>query len=136
MTPKPDAPITSEHRKLVALITTEPADPAAQLLANALRDERVAVASGKTSMCLRIDHMHRPELGCWDYLPIETRRKEVDTAAHELALERARAEGRLVEFDYMKEERPLDPIYWDMHHRRDLVERVERASIAAKEKEQ
>lgn len=33
------------------------------------------------SVCLRIDHMHRKELGCWEYRPISERRKEADSSS-------------------------------------------------------
>lgn len=32
--------------------------------------------------------------------------------------------GRLKEFRVIKKERPIDPIYWDMHHEKELVEAV------------
>ena len=32
-----------------------------------------------------------------------------------------RREARLEEFDYILKERPIDPIYWDMHHRKGLL---------------
>ena len=30
------------------------------------------------------------------------------------------ARARLAEFDLIKKERPIDPMYWDMHHRKAL----------------
>lgn len=33
---------------------------------------------------------------------------------------RIKAEARLEEFDLIVKERPLDPLYWDMHHIREL----------------
>ena len=46
------------------------------------------------------------------------REAEGDALAAEA--ERNYAQGRMDEFLYMKSERPIDPIYWDMHHERAL----------------
>jgi len=43
-------------------------------------------------------------------------------------------EGRLFEFDRIKNEQPADPCYWDMHERRGIVESIEHAKAqSAKE---
>jgi hypothetical protein len=48
---------------------------------------------------------------------LEARCRELTEA---LRLEHAR--GRLFQFERMKNERPIDPIYWDMHEERELRE--------------
>lgn len=41
------------------------------------------------SVCLRRDHTHRPEFGCWEYKPLSERCKEADSAVVEQRKEAA-----------------------------------------------
>lgn len=72
--------------------------------------------------------------GNWAYttsdrqlMPLSTlERRAREQCAYELEiwlavhLPRIKAEARLEEFDLIKQERPVNPMYWDMHHRREL----------------
>ena len=39
-------------------------------------------------------------------------------------VERIKAQGALEEFDYVKANRPVDPVYWDIHHRAALQKKA------------
>jgi hypothetical protein len=54
----------------------------------------------------------------------KTNQELMDNAITFADLEKARAQGRLEEFDHMKANRPISPAYWDEHHRKDLEEQA------------
>jgi len=85
----------------------------------------LTVAQEKAREALALLAGQRPD----DKLPCGHRRaNEVGdqggTPYCEVCRESARA--RLDEFNYILANRPIDPIYWDTHHRRDLEDQVNR----------
>lgn len=61
-------------------------------------------------------------------LLLEVLKLREEVAKHEGEVRRIAAAVRLAEFEYVLGYRPMDPCYWDMHRRNELVAGIKAAS--------
>lgn len=64
-----------------------------------------------------------------EFVPDTSHQQRVTIPAnHVAAIASADARARLAEFDLITRDRPVDPVYWDKHHRNRLLEAIEAAA--------